>query len=284
MIALTKRNLLVFFRDRAAVFFSLLAVLIIIGLYALFLGDVWVEGFSELNSVRYLMDSWIMAGILAVTSITATMGAFGTMVDDRTKKIDKDIHSTPIKRSAVAGGYILSSYVIGVIMSVAALVLAEVYIVAFGGKLLSAAALLKTLGLILYSCFASSALVLFMVSFFKSTTAFSTASTIIGTMIGFLTGIYLPIGNLPDGVQWIVKVFPVSHAASLLRRVMMEDAMSVSFAGAPQTNVDEFSELMGVTFRFGERTATPLVSVLVLLATAVVFFLLSVLSLRRKKK
>jgi len=38
MIGFAKRNLLIFFRDKAAVFFSLLAVFLIIGLYALFLG------------------------------------------------------------------------------------------------------------------------------------------------------------------------------------------------------------------------------------------------------
>ncbi len=43
MTIFIKRNLKVFFRDRAAVLFSLLAVFIIIGLYALFLGDVWMS-------------------------------------------------------------------------------------------------------------------------------------------------------------------------------------------------------------------------------------------------
>ena len=42
MWAMTKRNLKVFFRDRSSVFFSLLAVFIIIALYAVFLGDTSV--------------------------------------------------------------------------------------------------------------------------------------------------------------------------------------------------------------------------------------------------
>ena len=41
-LQLCRRNLLLFFRDKSAVFFSLLSVFIIIGLYALFLGDVVV--------------------------------------------------------------------------------------------------------------------------------------------------------------------------------------------------------------------------------------------------
>ena len=57
MIGFAKRNLLLFFRDKTSVFFSLLAVFIIIGLYALFLGDVWISSFSDMQGVRFLMDS-----------------------------------------------------------------------------------------------------------------------------------------------------------------------------------------------------------------------------------
>lgn len=39
-----------------------------------------------------------------------------------------------MKRSALVGGYVLSAFIIGVIMSVVTFVLAEVYIVAYGGK------------------------------------------------------------------------------------------------------------------------------------------------------
>ncbi len=283
MIGFAKRNLLIFFRDKAAVFFSLLAVFLIIGLYALFLGDVWVNSFTGMSGVRYLMDSWIMAGLLAVTSVTTTMGAFGIMVEDKTKKIIKDFTSSPLKRSRIAGGYILSSYLIGCIMSFITLVLAEIYVVMNGGELLEPAALVKVAGLILLSTLSNTSLVLFMVSFFNSANAFSTASTILGTLIGFLTGIYLPIGQLPEAVQWMIKAFPVSHSAVLLRQVMMAEPLSATFAGAPDSAVQEFEELMGVTYKFGDTTATPLMSIAVLIVTTAVFYGLSIWNLSRKK-
>ncbi|MFZ2539762.1 MAG: ABC transporter permease [Oscillospiraceae bacterium] len=284
MIGFTKRNLLIFFRDKSAVFFSLLGVFIIIGLYALFLGDVWTSEFEGMSGVRYLMDSWIMAGILAVTSVTTTMGAFGIMVDDKCKKITKDFTSSPISGSHIAGGYIASSFIIGVIMSLITVVLAEIYIVANGGELMNFITLLKVIGLVLLVTFTNTSIVLFIVSFFKSANAFATASTIIGTLIGFLTGIYLPVGQLPEAVQWVVKLFPVSHAAVLFRQVMIADAMKTSFAGAPQEAVSEFEQMMGVTFKFGDFTITPLISIIILLVTAVVFYALSTLNISRKKK
>lgn len=284
MIGFARRNLLVFFKDKSAVFFSLMAVFIIIGLYALFLGDIWVSGFEGMDGVRYMMDSWIIAGLLSVTSVTTTMGAFGIMVDDKVKKTTRDFKSSPISGRSIAGGYILSSFIIGVIMSLVTLILAEIYIVANGGELMSVFVLLKVVGLILLTTFTNTSIVLFITSFFKSMNAFSTASSIIGTLIGFLTGIYLPIGQLPEPVQWVVKLFPVSHAGALFRQIMLAEPMSVSFAGTPDSAVDEFKQLMGVTYKFGETEVSPLLSIGILVATAIIFYGLSVFNLSRKRK
>lgn len=284
MINFTKRNLLVFFKDKSSVFFSLLSVFIIIGMYALFLGDVWMSSMSDLPGVRFLMDSWIVAGLLAVTSVTTTMGAFGTMVEDKSKKIIKDIQSAPLSRASIAGGYILSAFIIGVIMCLVTLVLCELYILSNGGTLLGGMALLKVLGLILLSTFSNTALVLFFVSFFKSNNAFATASTIIGTVIGFLTGIYLPIGQLPNAVQWVIRVFPPSHSAVLIRQVVMAEPLAASFAGVPAEYMESFKETMGVTFKFGDTTVTPLMSIAILVVSGLIFLGLSILNLSRKKK
>lgn len=197
MINLAVRNLKIFFRDKSSVFFSFLSVIIIIGLYVLFLGDVITSDMDGLPGVRFLMDSWIASGLMAVTSITSTMGAFGIMVEDRARKNNRDFLTAPLKRSTIAGGYVVSTYLIGVIISLVTLVLIELYIVAYGGSLLPFTSLLKVVGLILLSVLSSSAMVFFITSFFKSMNAFSTASTILGTLIGFLTGIYIPIGVLP---------------------------------------------------------------------------------------
>ena len=264
MRAFVSRNLKVFFRDRASVFFSLLAVFIIIGMYVLFLGDVWLQNLPDMPGAKPLMDSWIMAGLLAVTSMTTTMGAFGTMVDDRAHKLIKDFSASPIRNSQIAGGYILSSFTVGVIMTLITFVLAELYIVGGGGALLPFGSLVKMLLLLLLSALCNTAMVSFLISFFKSNNAFGTASSIIGTLIGFLTGTYLPIGMLPEGIQFVIKIFPVSHAALLLRQVMMEAPMQTVFAGAPAEMVEGFQQEMGVLFKMGDTYMTGLTSILIL--------------------
>ena len=286
VINLIKRNLKLFFRDRTSVFFSLLAVLIIIGLYVFFLGNMMVKGYVGLlgSNSRFIIDSWIMAGILSVTSITTTMGAVGIMVEDKTKKILKDFYSAPLKRSQLASGYLISSFIIGVIISIVALVIAEIYIFSNGGELLGFMSLLKLLGVMLISVFASSSMVFFFVTFFKSSNAYTTASTIIGTLIGFLTGIYIPVGQFPSSVQTVIKIFPISHAASLYRQIMMEKPLAEAFASAPAKALTDFKQMMGVVFFYGSKELSPLINILVLAVTGVVFLLLAVISISIKKR
>ena len=285
MIALLSRNLRVYFRDKASVFFSLLSVLIIIMLYALFLGDAWSSGsmFQGRQGVKGMMDSWIMAGLLAVVSVTSTMGAYGIMVDDRVRKIIKDFKSSPLSRAGLTGGYILAAFIIGLLMSLVTAVFAVIYIVARGGTFPGMIALGKSFLLIFISSLSNTSLVLFLVSFISSANAFSTASTLIGTLIGFLTGIYMPIGQLPPAVQTLIKVIPTSHAAALFRQVLMEQPIQTVFAGAPEKTVAGFRESMGVTLTLGGHTFTGLEHILVLAAAFVLFSLLSLWSLSRKK-
>ena len=263
--------------------FSLLAIFIIIALYVVFLGDVWLtDSMKDIKDTNVLMNNWLVAGLLAVASVTTTLGAFGVMIDDKVKKINKDFNSSPIKRSSVTGGYIGSAFLIGVIMSFITVVIAEIYIVLRGGDWLSLTACMKVFLLVFLATITNTSMVYFIVSFFKSHSAFNTVSTIIGTLIGFLTGIYLPIGTLPKAVQTIIKVFPVSHAASLFRQVLMEAPMQTSFEGIPGQYLNEFKEYMGVTFHFGNYVVTPLVSIMILIGTAVVFYCLSLLNISKK--
>lgn len=285
MYQFTLRNIKVFFKDKASVFFSLISVFIIIGLYILFLGDVMEKGMANLGDHRrFLMDSWIMAGLLSVSSITTTMGAFGIMVEDKYKKVIKDFSSSPILRFNIAGGYVLSSVFVGIIMSLITLILAEVYIVIYGGKLLSFIQLIKVLGLILVSVLCNSSMVYFIVSFFKSANAFATASTIIGTIIGFITGIYIPIGQLPNAVQFVVKLFPPSYSAILFRQVMMETPLDLVFNNAPEGIRAGFEKDLGVTFQYGDFIVPAILSVSILIITAIFFFGLSIIRLNKKNK
>lgn len=101
-------------------------------------------------------------------------------------------------------------------------------------------AMLKMIGLILLTVLTSSAMVYFLTSFFRSQNA-ATASTILGTIIGFLAGVYVPIGQFSDSVQTVIKLFPMTYSASLMRQVMMAEPLKISFAGVPVEGLDALS-------------------------------------------
>ena len=106
MLNFAARCLKIFFRQKSAVFFSLLSVLIIVGLYALFLGDAWSSG-STLPDIDLLIKQWLLAGILSVTSVTTTMGAFALIISDRQQQISRDFMASPKLLAATSSALML---------------------------------------------------------------------------------------------------------------------------------------------------------------------------------
>jgi len=282
MSALIKRNIKLYYKDKINVFLSLLSVLIIIGLFVLVLGDMMLMGWMEdFEQPEVLMYSWLAAGVVAVAAITIATGAFDVVVGDRVKKINKGFYVSPVKRREIVSGYILGGFVTVVIMTLIIFVLWSLYILWIGGAALSIVGYLQALGVILLSSFMGTAIVLFIASLMKSHSAFNTVATILGTLMGFLMGIYFPIGALPEAVQTVVRLFPPAHGGMLLRRIIMAPAMEQSFYGIPAEHVEEFREAMGMVFQFGEFEFTPLMSVMIMLGTAAVFYGLSVLNMKK---
>lgn len=284
IIKLIKRNLRLYFRDKTTVFFSMLGVFIIILLYLAFLGDLMLSMAEQVFAanpaidVRYMMDSWIMAGVISVATITTTLGSYGVMVSDNTSKVINDFRVSPIKRSSIVFGYIISAFIVGTIMSLVSLAFAEIYIVISGGSLMSLFGLLKTFGVILLSVLMSSSVIFFIVSFIRSNNAFGAVSTVFGSTIGFLMGVYIPIGNLPEGLGTVIKAFPFSHSAVLLRQVMMSEAVDLN------QMPDQFKLFTGTTFQLNGHTMTLFMHIAYILITTLVFFGLGVLVISKKRK
>ena len=111
-----------------------------------------------------------------------------------------------------------------------------------------------------------------------------------GTLIGFITGIYLPIGSTDKSIQYIIEFFPVSHAASIFRKILMEDPIKESFRKIPEGGgvradaVNEFRLDMGVDFNISNHDVTTLESILYLVAAALVFYTIGIIITGRKNR
>jgi multidrug/hemolysin transport system permease protein len=288
VLMLTSRNIRVYVRNRMSVFFSFLSVIIIIALYVLFLGKVQVDGIrsavGDIPGIRPLVDSWIMAGLISVNAVTVTLGVLGTMVFDIEYKRFPDFVVSPIRRSSVVVSYLISAWVIGFLFSLIALAAAELYILSGGGRLLSPKDLLIVVGMIALSVVSASSIMYLLASFLRSGSAFGTLSTLLGTLIGFITGVYVPLGVLPAGVQKAIVLVPFSHSAAMLRQVFCDAPLAAVFNGVPPEAKLAYMKMYGIRLYWGQQEISMTAMVTVLLGVAVVFLLLSVLKLRSYKK
>lgn len=270
MNALVNRNLKLFFKDKANVFFSMLSVLIIIALFALFLG----QSGSWDPAVR---DSWLMAGVLAVAGLTTSMAALSPIVEDKAAKITKGFYASPIKRSHITASYILSAFLVGVLMTILTAIGFAIFFAVQEVEIFTVANAFKLLGLIFLACLNSTALGCFIVSLLKTTNANNTIQTIISTLSGFLMGIYMPIGNFSGILAYLMMAFPPSQSAMLFRQVLMEK---------PLIAIEDayvWREALGERFSFATFEVAPWMSIAYLVATTIFFFVLSVFNMRKSR-
>lgn len=80
------------------------------------------------------------------------------MINDRENEAIKDFYSSPVSRRQVAGGYIVTGFIISIIMSIFTLIFGEIYLGLAGGAVLDIETLLKLFAVIVLSSFASSAI------------------------------------------------------------------------------------------------------------------------------
>jgi len=277
MTILATRNVLIYFRDKIGVLFSLLSVLLIIALFVLFLGNSFVANHGgNIEGISQVVDNWIFAGILGVTTVTTTLGAYVVMVNDKVHHFYKDFYSTPIKKYRVVAGYALGAFVVGTIMSMIIFIVLISYNAVMGNHVMSALNMLKTTGVLLLSVLLNAFMIFFFTMFIKTNHAFAAISTVLGTLIGFMMGIYVPMGDLPSPIQTFIQFFPQSHTTILFRQLFTAGIAETTFSYIPAMYLQEFQEAMGVIYVINGHQLTMMDSVLVLAVTTVVFFLLSV--------
>ena len=118
MKGLIKRNLLIFFKDKATAFFSLFGALIVLVLYIFFLGDLVAQDVAHLgDQAKPFVFAWVFSGMISITSFTATFAAFASMVSDKMYKTEKDFVSSPLPRMQITFSYWISAIVVGTVMS-----------------------------------------------------------------------------------------------------------------------------------------------------------------------
>ena len=116
MLALLKRNFLLYFRNRSGVFFSLLGALISFILYIIFLQKNLTDAWNQLPNSGPLLNNWLMSGTLAVTGITTSLAALTQLVKDREHQVDQDLYLSDQGKWRLPFSYLTSAIIISFFM------------------------------------------------------------------------------------------------------------------------------------------------------------------------
>ncbi|HLR42661.1 MAG TPA: hypothetical protein VK067_05375 [Pseudogracilibacillus sp.] len=244
MTTLVRRHLTLFFKDKASVFFSLFSVFIIIALYILFLSENMMASLPEFEGRVAFVFLWMFAGIIAVTTATATLGALGKYMEDKVAKKSEDLLMTKVTRQTLAYSYVFYVFVVGLILTALLLVFGYVYV---GVKFADGLQLsLSLLAVVLLSTLMHTLLFYLITEKLLTMSAFSGLATIVGTLIGFMAGIYIPIGVLPVYLQKIITLFPTTQTAVLVKDVLMDDVLSSMQTMIPEAAYDELVFRLGI--------------------------------------
>lgn len=155
----------------------------------------------------------IMPGMVAM-ALWFTASAVGPLVTpwERRARTYERLIATPVSLRAIIGGDIISGLVFGACLSVVpvflGLILTDAAITSVGlliaGILLGALSF-ATLGVLLAAPPASSPSNIMLLS------------NLVRLPLLFVSGIFVPIGQLPGWARWIAPISPLSYAVSLIR-------------------------------------------------------------------
>lgn len=289
VLALTQRNLKLFFRNKPLVFFSLLSVMIVVGLYVLFLGDINVQNIRseigrDIPQIDALVFAWMLPGAIAISTMTLALGNMERLVDDAQSETLSDFMVSPVTRVQLILSYVLATILIAFLISVLMFGVSVVVVWSKGGGWMTWESMILVLGLILLMIISSSLLSLLIASFISSANTYGVVNSITGTFIGFVTGCYMPMGIMPVFVQNLFNALPVSMGASLLRQIYLAPIIDEVFAGAPSNIVTDYRIFQGIDLVMFGQTLTPSVMLGAMVAGIVVLFLLCVVRFRSLHK
>lgn len=276
---MTKRNLMMFFRDRSSVLATLMGIVIILFLYIGILRSGIVGEFADYPSPGTMANAWITGGLLGIIPVTASAVAMGRLLYDRISGTFGDFRSSPADTSAITFGYILSTFVVAFVMSLIFLVFACIWAV-YNGLNITASDILISVGLMVPSILSACSILFFLTFFINSKGAYNGFIMILNILIGFGTGTFIPMGIFSKSIQNVMSVIPATQSGAIFRDIFGAEAMETTFGTAGE--VETMRTYLGYDLNIGSWQIDPVFSVLYLFGTAAVFFLLSVLMMRRR--
>lgn len=259
-VGLTKRNLMIYFKDIHAVIFSLLTSIIVFALYLVFLKGTFVdainnytvglESFITANDVEMLVSAILLVGIVGSAMITVPYSCLSTVIKDREQKIDYDILATPIKRWQVILSYFVAATVSAILVNGLILTVGMVVLNQMGDMNMSAADVLGTYGIVILGSVSATAVFMILAEMFNSSSASSAFFGMLSAASGFVIGAYIPLSQFSSGVQTICNLFPATQVTVLLRNNLLNGVLDKINQGIGGVDQGAFINGIKASFNF----------------------------------
>ena len=296
LFSLIKRNVKLFFKDKGMFFTAMVTPIILLFLYAVFLGDVFrnsfvaglPEGFvlSE-DILDALVGGQLVSSILSVSCVTVAFCSNFLMVQDKANGVLKDLKISPVKRSTLAVSYYAATLISTLLICFTATIISLVYVSFIGWYMTFADIVLLFLDVLVLSLFGT-ALSSIINYFLSSQGQISAVSSIVTAGYGFICGAYMPISSFATGLQKVLLFLPGTYGTSLIRNHSLGGVFAeMESQGIPTAVVDSLKASLDCSPKFFDWSVSiPMmyvilgVTILVLLGT---YILINILKKRRKK-
>ena len=192
----------VFWRSPAAVFFTVMFPVIFLLIFSTLFGDDTIEELGIKTTVYYV------PGIITLSVVSASLVSTAIRLTElRESGRLKRVRGTPLPAWAFVGGRFVNSFALCCVMVVLVAVIGRVlYDVPFPTSTIPA--LLLTL---LVGAFSFTALGFALTAVIPSEDAAPAVTNFVVLPLYFLSGVFIPQNEIPDGVLDFSNLFPIRH-------------------------------------------------------------------------
>lgn len=290
---LTRRNIILFFKDKGMFFTSLITPAILLVLYATFLGNIYKdsflssmpEGFTLAEDlINGLVGGQLMSSILAVSCVTVAFSSNMLMVQDKANGTIKDLSISPVKKSTLALSYYFATLISTLIICYVALAICLLYVSFIGWFISFADVMFLILDVFLLVMFGT-ALSSIINFFLSSQGQIAAVGTIMSAGYGFICGAYMPISSFSSGLQKVVSFLPGTYGMSLVRNHSMNGAFrEMKSVGIPGNVVEMIRDSIDCNlYFFDNKIEVPAMYIILTLTTvAFVCIYVALNALKRK--
>jgi ABC-2 type transport system permease protein len=192
-----------FWRDPASVFFTVLLPLIFLFIFATIFGNETIEELGGIKTSTYYVPAIITLAVVSATMVSPAI----SLTQDRENGVLKRVRGTPLPSWVFIAGRVGNAVVISLLMAVVLTLIGRVvYDVAIPDTTLPAALLTLVVGAAAFNCIGIALTVAI-----PSQDAAPAVTNAVALPLYFISGIFIPETEIPDGVLHVADVFPFRH-------------------------------------------------------------------------